>query len=81
MSLPNIADVIGLPVYYIDTAIPEDAGNGNVRIINCVTRHGVLIPQYECIIHSTRLIVAGRAVSMKAQIIFNQQMMVNGTAH
>ena len=32
--------------------IEGDAGNGNVRIINCVARDGLLIPQYKVIIHS-----------------------------
>lgn len=77
----ELADVIGLPTYFIDTSIPEDAGNGNVRLIGCVTRNGVLIPQYQSVMHSTRLIVAGRALALRAQLIFNEEMVIHGTAH
>jgi hypothetical protein len=66
MVQPVFADVFGLPVYYVDTAVPEPAGDGNVRVFNCVTRNGVLIPQCEIIIHSARLVIAARVVAETA---------------
>lgn len=77
----SIAEVTGLPVYYVDTAVPESAGDGNMRVINCITRHGVLIPQFEVVIHPTRLIIAARNVTAFAESLFNQEMMAIGARH
>jgi hypothetical protein len=81
MSLPALAEVIGLPTYWVDSVVPEDAGNGVVRIINCVTRNGVLIPQFETLIHSTRLITAARAVTDYARSVCSGEMMAVGARH
>ncbi len=80
MPLP-VAEVVGLPVFYVDTAISEAAGNGMVRVINCQTRNGILIPQFEVYIHAIRLVMAGRAVADAAQSVFNSEMMVSGARH
>lgn len=77
----NVVEVGSLPVYFIDTVLTEDAGDGNVRVINCVTRGGVLVPQFEVIIHASRLLLAGRAVAEKAQAVFNTEMMQGGSRH
>jgi hypothetical protein len=81
MGMPVLAEVIGLPVYWIDSVIPEDAGNGVVRVINCVTRNGVLIPQFEALIHSTRLIIAARTVTDCAVGVCSSDMLVVGPRH
>jgi hypothetical protein len=57
----------------VDTAVPEPAGDGNVRVFNCVTRNGVLIPQCEIIIHSRRLVIAARVVTETAEEIFARE--------
>lgn len=75
MTLP-LADVTGLPVYYMDTAVAEHAGDGNVRVLNCITRNGILIPVCEIIIHSARLMIAARTVSATAEEVFNHEMLM-----
>lgn len=81
MGMPVLAEVIGLPVYWIDSVVPEDAGNGVVRVINCVTRNGVLIPQFEALIHSTNLILAARVVSDCARAVCCSDVLVAGARH
>lgn len=74
-------DAYGVPTFYMTTAVPEDAGGGNVRIWNCCDRSGVLIPVCEVIIPATRLVVASRRVAEAAQTIFNMEMMLAGARH
>ncbi len=76
MQTPSImGDTYGVPTFYVDTAIPEDAGNGNIRVWNCHFRNGILIPQCEVIIHATKLYVAGRRVGDFAEKVFNDEQM------
>jgi hypothetical protein len=70
----EMVDMANIPTFYIDTAIPEDAGNGNVRVWCCVTRRGLLIPQYEVVMHSSRLILAAKAVTDFAEEIFKNEI-------
>lgn len=79
MTLP-LADITGLPVYYMDTAVAEHAGDGNVRVWNCITRNNVLIPVCEIIIHSSRLMIAARVVSATAQDVFNHEALMSVAA-
>lgn len=81
MGIPNIAEVIGLPCYFIDTAIPEPAGDGMVRVTNYQTRHGILIPQFEALIHTSKLLVANRAFATVAQQVFDMEMLEAGARH
>ena len=77
MTLP-FSDLVGIPTYFVDTAIPEDAGNGNVRIWNCITRGGVLVPQFEVVIHAAKLLVASSVVRSAAEHAINTDMMLVG---
>ncbi len=77
MQTPSVmGDTFGVPTFFVDTAIPEDAGNGIVRVWNCSSVGGVLVPQCGVIIHSTRLFVAGRRVGDYAEKVFNDTQMV-----
>ena len=78
MSSPQFTDLVGIPTYFIDTAVPEDAGNGNVRIWSCITRHGVLIPQFEMVIHASKLLIAAQTVRAAAEHAINSDVMMLG---
>ncbi len=76
MQTPSLmGDTFGVPTFFVDTAIPEDAGNGIVRVWNCQNRNGILVPQCEIIIHSARLVVAGKLVSEYGVRAFNAEQM------
>lgn len=40
----QVLDCVGVPEYFFEYSEMEDAGNGLVRIIRCIKRHGMLIP-------------------------------------
>lgn len=75
MGIPVYAEVTALPCYFIDTAIPEPAGDGMIRVTNYHTRNGVLIPQFEAMIHSNKLILANRALAEVAGQVFKMEML------
>jgi hypothetical protein len=68
-------ETFGVPTYYINVAVPEPAGGGNVRIWNCARKHGLLIPQCEIIMPAVDLLIAGRAVAEAATESFNDENM------
>ncbi len=77
IQTPSVmGDTFGVPTFFADTAIPEDAGNGIVRVWNCSTVGGVYVPQCAIIIHSTKLYIAGRRVGDYAEKVFNAEQMV-----
>jgi hypothetical protein len=57
---PQMAEVFGVPTYFVTHTIREDAGNGIVRSWNCELRNGVLIPHCEIIIAAERLAIIAR---------------------
>lgn len=69
---PLVADVTGLPTFYVTDVVREDAGNGNARIWNCTVRSGILIPQCEIIIPAQRLFLIGHAASEFAAQIYRR---------
>lgn len=60
-----------VPIYYITDTLQEDAGGGNIRIRNYARVRGVLVPQFECIVASSAMLLIGRTISDFAQDIFN----------
>ncbi len=73
MQTPSLmGDTFGVPTYFVDTAITEDAGNGIVRIWNCSSIGGLLVPQCGIIIHSVKLVIAGRQVGDFGEKVFNE---------
>lgn len=62
-----------LPTYYVTDTVQEDAGGGNVRIWNYTNRNGVLVPLYQCIFPSRRLVTVGRMVAEFAQDILKSE--------
>lgn len=60
-----------IPTYYISEVVKEDAGGGNVRVWNFALKRGVLVPEFEVIIASQKLLTIGRSLSEYAQDIFN----------
>lgn len=72
----NPAKMLGrIPTYYVTDTIQEDAGSGNIRIINYARINGVLIPQFVCIVASAKLVVVGRKLTDIAQEIFNSELL------
>jgi hypothetical protein len=64
-----------VPTYYITDAIQEDAGGGNIRVWNYTKVKGVLVPQFECIVSSTRALIITRKISDFAQDIYNAEQL------
>ena len=59
-------EAYGVPTFYMNVPVAEPAGGGNVRVWNCVRRHGVLIPVCEIIIPAVELVIASRIISSAA---------------
>lgn len=71
----------GVPTFYMNVAVTEPAGGGNVRIWNCARRHGALVPVCEMIIPAIDLVLAARTVMEAATEAFTaDQMMMGGLA-
>ena len=68
----------GVPTYYMNFAVAEPAGGGNVRVWNCVKKCGILIPVCEMIIPAVDLVVAAKVVTQAATLVFNQDQMLSG---
>ncbi len=82
MQTPSVmGDTFGVPTFFVDTAIPEDAGNGIVRIWNCSSIGGVLTPQCGIIMHSTKLFIAGKRVGQFAEKVFNAEQLFEMIRH
>lgn len=71
MGMP-VADIV-VPTYFIDTVITESAGSGLVRVIGCQTRNGTLVPQYEVVMHASRLLMSAHDVRAVSLAAFNQE--------
>ena len=65
----------GVPIFYVDNVITEDAGDGMSRIWNCATKNGVIIPQCEIITRSSRLLVMATGVRDDAWAILQKEML------
>ena len=53
----QVFDTFGVPEYYADRLGDiEECGNGLVRCVRCVERHGVLVPVYSVIVPACCLI-------------------------
>lgn len=63
-------DRYGVPTFYMNVPVAEQAGGGNVRIWNCVRKNGVLIPVCEIIIPAVELIAATRIINNAAMETF-----------
>jgi hypothetical protein len=72
--MQDLIDCVGVPTFYVTVAISEPCGGGNVRVMNCAERHGVLIPQVEIIIPAINLVTAARHVIETAQRVFKLEM-------
>jgi hypothetical protein len=47
----SLIDTFGVPEYFCPMlGAIEDAGDGMIRIVRCISRNGVLIPVVSCII-------------------------------
>lgn len=68
----------GVPIFFVDTAITEDAGDGMTRVWNCATRNGVITPQCEIIMRASRLLVVARNVHEAAQGMLTREMRREG---
>lgn len=54
MTRQEMLDSYSVPEYYVDRLGEiEDAGNGMMRIVRCVERHGILVPVFSYISPAT----------------------------
>jgi hypothetical protein len=74
---PLLADVTGLPSFYVDAVVRCDLGNGIASFINCRKQNGVIVPQCEVIVSAINLLSFGRATSDFALELYRRQQ----TAH
>ena len=65
----------GVPIFYVDAAVTEDAGDGMTRVWNCATRNGLITPQCEIIMRASRLLIVARNVHEAAQGMLNREML------
>ena len=74
----QVIDCVGVAEYYADRlGSIEDAGNGMVRCVRCVERHGVLMPVYSVIVPAVTLIQE----SARLREIANRAFRINIVAH
>jgi hypothetical protein len=59
-----------IPTYYVTDTAQEDAGGGNIRIMNYARVNGVLVPQFECIVASIKLVAVTKVLADLAQDVF-----------
>lgn len=64
-----------IPTYYITDTVQEDAGSGNIRVLNYARINGVLVPQFVCIVASAKLMVVSRKLADIAQAIFDSEQL------
>jgi hypothetical protein len=58
-----------IPTYYVTDTVQEDAGDGNVRILNYERVNGQLVLQFECIVASTKLVTVSKKLAEIASSI------------
>lgn len=79
MQRLEILDTFGAPEFWSDRIGEiEDAGNGMMRIVRCIERHGVLIPVFSCVTPAISVIHDGprfREVAMR--IVSHEICMAN----
>lgn len=71
----QLAEMIGVPEFFMTTVVTEAAGGGCVRVYNCIERHGLLIPQCTVVMPATALIIAAKKVQAAASEIFKREML------
>lgn len=51
-------DCFGVPEYFAtDVGDVEDAGGGNIRIVRCIKRGGVLVPVYSLVTPALQMVI------------------------
>lgn len=78
---PAVPDTFGLPTYYVQDILQEDAGNGNVRIWVCAHRGNVAVPQCELIVSAETALLLARRSADFAEAIVNESKTVRRNAH
>lgn len=74
-------EAYGVPCFYMNEPVAESAGGGNVRIWNCVRRHGVLIPVCEIVIPAAEVLIASRIITSAAMDTFKSEREMLLRAH
>lgn len=66
-------DTIGVPEFFVTHAGSiEDAGDGLVRVVRCVVRHGVLVPVYSTISPACHVLKLARDLDVFARKILQE---------
>lgn len=67
---PVVADIIGVPVFFIQETILENLGDGTVRVTGCMLQKGLYIPQYYSVMSCATLRrCAGKNALMAGEMI------------
>lgn len=77
----QLADMIGVPEFFMTTVVTEAAGGGCVRVYNCIERSGLLIPQCTVVMPATALIIAAKKVQAAAAEIFQTEVLAGMITH
>lgn len=82
------AEVVGLPVFVVDTVVRRDLGNGIASIVNCRRQNGVIIPMCEIIVGAKNLLTICKGANDFALEMHHRMQMerlhalrMDGTAH
>lgn len=70
----EMANGYGVPEFFVtDVGLVESAGGGNVRVIRCIKRGGILFPVFSLVTPMVNMIVHAQAVRDAAQELFSQE--------
>lgn len=67
MGMQEVADIIGVPQFYIQETVLEHIGDGNVRLAGCILQRGILVPQYYSVMSYRAMIRCGSKAVLAAQ--------------
>lgn len=73
----QILDCFGVPEHYVThIGAVESAENGNVRVIRCIKRGGVLVPVYSVVSPLMNMSICASELRQAMQNIFDRDQMV-----
>ncbi len=70
---PLLAEVLGVPTFFVTEIITESAGGGCVRLYGCIRQRGLLIPQYQAIFPAAAMIASAKAAAEGAVSVLHEE--------
>lgn len=72
---PRMADAFGVPEFFVtDVGLIESACGGNIRVIHCIKRGGMLLPVFSLVKPMLNIIMSAQAVRDAAQELFKLEL-------